>query len=143
MRHILIRVSELVPDAEARRKLDDLKQRLDNKVADFAELAKQQSNDASASKGGELGWVFPGDTVPEFERAMNALKPGEISAPVQSQFGYHLIQVIDRKKQDMAQDRMRLLARQAIRERKIDEATESWLRELRDRAYVEMRLDDK
>ena len=74
---------------------------------------------------------------------MNDLKPGEVSEPTRTPFGYHLIQVIDRKKQDMAQDRMRLLARQAIRERKIDEATESWLRELRDRAYVEMRLDDK
>ena len=142
-RHILIRVNEVVSDDQAKTRLADIRQRIENKTANFEDMARAYSNDASASRGGDLGTLYPGDTVPEFEKAMNDLKPGEVSEPTRTPFGYHLIQVIDRKKQDMAQDRMRLLARQAIRERKIDEATESWLRELRDRAYVEMRLDDK
>ena len=106
-------------------------------------MARAYSNDASASRGGDLGTLYPGDTVPEFEKAMNALAPGDISQPTQTPFGYHLIEVLERKKQDVAEDRKRLLARQTIRERKIDEASDSWARELRDRAYVEMRLDDK
>ncbi len=89
-------------EADARRKLSELKQRLDNKAATFEELAKLYSNDLSASKGGDLGWVYPGDTVPEFERAMNALQPGQISDPVQSPFGYHLIQVLERKTDDVS-----------------------------------------
>ena len=142
-RHILIRVNEVVSDEQAKTRLAEIRQRIENKTASFEDMARAYSNDASASRGGDLGTLYPGDTVPEFERAMNDLKPGEVSEPTRTPFGYHLIQVIDRKKQDVAQDRLRLLARQAIRERKIDEATESWLRELRDRAYVEMRLDDK
>ena len=142
-RHILIKVNQVVSAAEALRKLTDLKQRLDNKSATFEELAKLYSNDLSASKGGDLGWIYPGDTVPEFERAMNQLKIGEVSAPVESPFGYHLIEVLERKNQDVSQERQRLLARQALRERKLDEATQDWLRQLRDRAYVEYRLDEK
>lgn len=142
-RHILIRVNEVVSDEQAKTRLQEIRQRIENKTASFEDMARAYSNDASASRGGDLGTLYPGDTVPEFEKAMNELKPGEISEPVRTPFGYHLIEVVDRKKQDVAQDRMRLLARQAIRERKIEEATEGWLRELRDRAYVEMRLDDK
>jgi peptidyl-prolyl cis-trans isomerase SurA len=142
-RHILLRTSELVPEAEARRKVLDLKQRVDNKAADFADLARQHSNDGSAAKGGDLGWLYPGDTVPEFERAMDALKPGEISAPVQTTFGVHLIQVLDRREEDISEERRRQQARQAIRARKSDEAYQEWLRQLRDRAYVEYRLEDK
>lgn len=141
-RHILIKVSEIVPDEEAKRKLDVLKDRLDH-GGDFAELAKSQSNDLSAAKGGDLGWLYAGDTVPEFERAMDALKPGEISAPVRSPFGWHLIQVLERRNQDASAERKRLLARQAIRERKIEEAYQDWVRQLRDRAYVEYRLEEK
>src|SRR5450830_1350386 len=141
-RHILIKVNQVVSAAEARRKLLELKERLDHKAATFEELAKLYSNDLSASKGGDLGWIYPGDTVPEFERAMNELKPGEISQPIESPFGYHLIQVLERKTEDGSQERARQAARQAIRERKIDEATEDWLRQLRDRAYVEIRTDD-
>jgi peptidyl-prolyl cis-trans isomerase SurA len=81
--------------------------------------------------------------VPEFERAMNALKAGEISAPIETQYGYHLIQVLERKTQDVSQERQRLVARQAIRERKLEEATQDWIRQIRDRAYVEYRLDEK
>jgi peptidyl-prolyl cis-trans isomerase SurA len=95
----------------------------------------------SASKGGDLGWIYPGDTVPEFERAMDALKPGQTSEPIESPFGYHLIQVLERKTDDVSQERQRLVARQAIRERKLDEATQDWLRQVRDRAYVEYRFD--
>lgn len=140
-RHILIKPDQLVSSAEARRKLVELKERLDNNAAKFEELAKLYSNDASAAKGGDLGWIYPGDTVPEFERAMNALQPGQISEPVESPFGYHLIQVLERKA-DVSQERQRLLARQTLRERKLDEATEEWLRQVRDRAYVEYRLPD-
>ena len=141
-RHILIKVNQVVSAAEARRKLQELKERLDHKAATFEELAKLYSNDLSAAKGGDLGWIYPGDTVPEFERAMNELKPGEISQPIESPFGFHLIQVLERKSDDASQERARLAARQALRERKIDEANEDWLRQLRDRAYVEYRNDD-
>jgi peptidyl-prolyl cis-trans isomerase SurA len=141
-RHILIKVNQVVPANEARRKLVELKERLDNKAATFPELAKMYSNDGSASKGGDLGWLYPGDTVPEFERAMNALQPGQISEPIESPFGFHLIQVIERKTDDVTQERQRLMARQALRERKIEEATEDWLRQLRDRTYVEYRSEE-
>jgi peptidyl-prolyl cis-trans isomerase SurA len=140
-RHILIKTNQIVTPADARRKLTELKQRLDNNAAKFEELAKLFSNDLSASKGGDLGWIYPGDTVPEFERAMDALKPGQVSEPIESPFGYHLIQVLERKTDDVSQERQRLIARQAIRERKLDEATQDWLRQIRDRAYVEYRFD--
>ncbi len=141
-RHILIKVNELLSSDEARHKLAGLKERLDN-GADFAELARLYSNDLSAAKGGDLGWLYQGDTVPDFERAMDALKPGEVSAPVQSPFGWHLIQVLERKNAEPGAERKRLMARQALRERKSDEAYEDWLRQLRDRAYVEYRLEDR
>ena len=141
-RHILIKVSQIVSAAEARRKLVELKSRLDNGAAKFEDLARLYSNDGSASKGGELGWIYPGDTVPEFERAMNALKPGELSQPVESPFGYHLIEVLERKTEELSRERQRLAARQALREQKLEEAYEDWLRQLRDRAYVEYRMDD-
>lgn len=142
-RHILIKVNQVVTAADARRKLTELKERLDNKAATFEDLAKLYSNDLSASKGGDLGWVYPGDTVPEFERAMDGLQAGQVSEPIESPFGFHLIQVLERKKDDVSKERQRLIARQIIRERKLEEATEDWLRQLRDRAYVEYRLDDK
>ncbi len=141
-RHILIKVNELVSSDEARNKLAGLKERLDN-GADFAELARLYSNDLSAAKGGDLGWMYQGDTVPDFERAMDALKIGEFSAPVQSPFGWHLIQVLERKNAEAGDERKRLQARQALRERKSDEAYEDWLRQLRDRAYVEYRLEER
>lgn len=143
VRHILIKVNQVVTSAEARRKLTELKQRLDNKAAKFEDLAKLYSNDLSATQGGDLGWIYPGDTVPEFERAMAALKPGEVSEPIESPFGYHLIEVLERKFADVSQERQRLAAKLAIRERKLEEATQDWLRQVRDRAYVEYRLEDK
>ncbi|MBS0335495.1 MAG: peptidylprolyl isomerase [Proteobacteria bacterium] len=141
-RHILIKTSEVVSENEAKRRLADIRERVMN-GADFAELAKVNSADGSASKGGDLDWVYPGDTVPEFERAMDELKPGEISQPVKSPFGYHLIQVLERRVADVSAERRRLQARQALRERRVDEAYQDWLRQLRDRTYVEIRLDDK
>jgi peptidyl-prolyl cis-trans isomerase SurA len=141
-RHILIKVNEVVSDGEAKRRLVVLKERLDN-GADFAELARQHSSDLSAAKGGDLGWLYQGDTVPDFEKAMDALKIGEISAPVRSPFGWHLIQVLERRTEDASKERQRQMARQALRERKSDEAYQDWLRQLRDRAYVEYRLEEK
>jgi peptidyl-prolyl cis-trans isomerase SurA len=140
--HILIKANEAVSESEARNRLRALKERLDNN-ANFAELARVHSEDASASKGGELGWLSAGDTVPEFEHAMNALKPGQVSDPVQSPFGWHLIQVLERRTEDMSRERQRLVARQELRARKSDEAYQEWVRQLRDKAYVELRLEER
>jgi peptidyl-prolyl cis-trans isomerase SurA len=142
VRHILIKINELVSENEARQRLRVLKERLENK-ADFAELARVHSDDASAARGGDLGWVLPGDTVPEFERAMNNLQPGQISDPVQTPFGWHLIQVLERGTQDVSKERRRLLARQTLRARKSDEAYQEWVRQLRDRAYIDVRLEER
>jgi peptidyl-prolyl cis-trans isomerase SurA len=141
-RHILIRVNEVMSESEARRKLENVRERIVNGV-DFAEQARLYSQDGSAAKGGELGWLNPGDTVPEFERAMNALKPGELSPVVQSPFGMHLIEVLERRERDVSAERQRAVARQAIRDRKLDEAYQDWLRQMRDRAYVENRLQEQ
>ena len=142
-RHILIKVNQLVTADEAKRKLLDLKQRLDNKAAKFEDLAKSFSNDLSAAKGGDLGWIYPGDTVPEFERAMNALKPGQISEPIESPFGFHLIEVLERKTDEVSQERLKGAARQAIYARKVEEAAQDWVRQIRDSAYVEYRNEEK
>jgi peptidyl-prolyl cis-trans isomerase SurA len=141
-RHILIKTNEVVSENDARRRLADLRERIVN-GGDFAEFARLQSEDSTAAKGGDLDWVYKGDTVPEFERAMDELKPGEISQPVKSPFGYHLIQVLERRVADVSAERRRLQARQALRERRADEAYQDWLRQLRDRTYVEIRLEDK
>jgi len=101
------------------------------------------SEDGTAARGGDLDWIHPGDTVPEFERAMNALAPGEISQPVKSPFGWHLIQVLERRTADLSAERRRLQARQVLRARKVDEAYQEWLRQLRDRTYVEVRLAER
>lgn len=140
-RHILIKTNELTSETDARNRLLQLKERIDN-GAKFDELARLHSEDASASRGGDLGWLNPGDTVPEFEKAMDALKPGEVSEPIQSPFGWHLIQVLERRSQDVTQERQKLLARQAIRERKGEEAFQDWVRQIRDSAYVELRPID-
>ena len=141
-RHILIKVNEVVSEAEAKRKLLGLAERIAN-GADFAELARLNSNDLTAAKGGDLGWLYPGDTVPDFEKAMDALPIKGVSEPVQSPFGWHLIQVLERRVEDASPDRQRQTARLALRERKSDEAYQDWLRQMRDRAYVEMRREDK
>ncbi len=141
VRHILIKPSEVVSESEAKSHLLQLKDRLDHGM-DFAELAKQHSQDASASKGGDLGWVSPGDTVSEFEQTINALVPGQISDPVQTQFGWHLIQLLERRNEDMSQEKRQFEVRTALRERKSGEAYQEWVRQLRDQAYVEYRVED-
>jgi peptidyl-prolyl cis-trans isomerase SurA len=143
VRHILIRTNEAVSEADARRRLEDLRERIVRGGADFATLARLHSEDSSAAHGGDLGWLYPGDTVPDFERAMDALKPGEISQPVKTPFGWHLIQVLERRTASMSAERRRLVARQVLRERKADEAYQEWLRQLRDQTYVELRLDER
>jgi peptidyl-prolyl cis-trans isomerase SurA len=143
MRHILIRAGESMSEGEALRRLNDLRSRIVSGAADFAEMARVHSGDASAARGGELDWVYPGDTVPDFERAYQDLKVGEVSQPVRTPFGYHLIQVLERRSADMSPERRRLQARQALRERKSDEAYQDWLRQLRDQIYVELRLEER
>ncbi len=140
-RHILIRPNDVITEAEAIRRLSDIRQRIEAGTADFAEMARQYSVDGSAGRGGDLGWVYPGDTVPEFERAMAALKPGEISEPVRTPFGVHLIQVLERRTDEASPERARQQAREALRARRIDERYEDWLRQVRDSAYVEYKLD--
>ena len=140
VRHILIKVTELTTSDDARHRLLGLKERLDNNV-DFAELARLYSDDLSAAKGGDLGWLYQGDSAPVFERAMDTLKVGEISQPVRTSFGWHLIQVLERKNAEAGDERKRLMARNALIERRADEAYEDWLRLMRDRTYVEYRLE--
>jgi peptidyl-prolyl cis-trans isomerase SurA len=142
VRHILLRAREGLSEAEARERLQRLRERIEG-GADFAELARLHSEDASAAKGGDLGWVAAGDTVPEFERVMNALRDKEVSAPTQTPFGWHLVQVLERRSDELSGDRKKVAARQAIRARKADEAYQDWLRQARDRAFVENRLDEK
>jgi peptidyl-prolyl cis-trans isomerase SurA len=140
VRHILIRTDELVSDEDAKQRLSQLRKRIEG-GEDFATLARAHSNDTgSALKGGDLGWVSPGDTVPDFEERMNALQPKQISEPFKSPFGWHIVQVLERRAQDTSKDVLRVKAREALQRRKAEEATEEWLRQLRDEAYVEVRL---
>lgn len=143
LRHILIRTSETVSESEARRRLEDLRSRIASGAAEFAEMARVHSDDGTAARGGELDWVYPGDTVPDFERAYQELEVGEISQPVRTPFGYHLIQVLERRSADVSPERRRLQAHQALRERKSDETYQEWLRQLRDQSYVELRLEER
>jgi peptidyl-prolyl cis-trans isomerase SurA len=138
-RHILLRLSEGMPQDDVLRRLRDIRARVAAGGAEFADMAKQYSSDGSASRGGDLGWLYPGDTVPAFERAMDQLKPNEISEPVRSEFGYHLIQVLERRTDVASPERQRQAARQVLRERRIEELAQDWLRQVRDRTYVEYR----
>mgnify|MGYP001764806450 CR=1 FL=1 len=140
VRHILIKPSELTSESDAKTRLQQIRERVEQGGAKFEDLARQYSEDlGSGAKGGELNWVNPGDLVPEFQKAMDTLKPGELSQPVQSPFGWHLIQVLERRQQDVTEERQRLLARQNIRDRKSEEAFQEWVRQVRDQAYVELR----
>lgn len=140
VRHILIKTSEQVSENEAKNRLLQIKKRIET-GADFAAQAKRYSEDGSAAQGGDLGWISPGDTVPEFENAMNALQDGQMSDAVQTGFGWHLIQVVERRNADVSEEQKRLQARMAIRSFKSEEAYQDWLRQLRDRAYVEYHLE--
>jgi len=139
-RHILIKTSEIMPEAEAKKRIMEIKQRIEA-GADFAEQAKRYSQDGSAQQGGDLGWLSPGETVPEFEEEMNKLKPGQMGV-VQSQFGWHLIQVLARRDTDVSEQQKRQQARIAIGTFKSDELFQDWLRQLRDRAFIEYRLKE-
>jgi len=138
-RHILIKTSEIVSENEARKRIMEIKQRIEN-GADFAEQAKRYSQDGSAQQGGDLDWLSPGQTVQEFEETMNKMQPGMIGV-VQTQFGWHLIQVLERRNTDVSVQQQRQQARIAIGTFKSDEQYQDWLRQLRDHAFVEYRLE--
>ena len=137
-RHILLRSRAGLTDQDAERRLVGYRDQVRAKTVDFAELAKKYSEDGSAANGGELGWMSPGDLVPEFEQAMNRLQIGEVSNPVKSEFGWHLIQVMERREGQLTVEKQRQFARAAIRERKFDQAYQDWMRELRDNATVKI-----
>lgn len=139
VRHILVRVGQGgVSEQDAREQELRIRQQVEA-GGDFAKFAQTYSQDGSASQGGDLGWISPGETVPEFERAMNNLKDGEVSEPVRSEYGYHLIQVLGRRDAPGSAQEQMTLARQAIGQRKAEQAYADWLRELRDSAYVEFK----
>jgi len=141
-RHILIKVNEVTSEAGAKTKIERVRDRIES-GAKFEDQARLSSEDGSASKGGDLGWISPGDTVPDFERAMEKLKIDEVSPPVRTPFGWHLIQVLERRTQDVTAERRREQARSAIRQRKSEEAFQDWVRQMRDRAYVEIKTDER
>ncbi|WP_063569398.1 peptidylprolyl isomerase [Achromobacter ruhlandii] len=140
-RHILIKTSTVMSDEQARQRLEQVRQRLVAGDAKFDDMARQYSQDATAPQGGDLGWLNPGETVPPFEAAMNALKPGEISQPIQTPFGWHLIQVEERRQHDATDDLARMRARQTLFERRAQPAFEDWLDQLRAQAYIDNRLE--
>lgn len=138
-RHILLRPSAQLSEAAARARLAEFKKRIEAGQADFAQLAKDNSQDASARNGGDLGWANPGLFVPEFEDTLNALSPGQVSEPLVSRFGVHLIQLMERREASLSQREQRDLARNLVREKKLDEAYANWAQDVRGRAYVEYR----
>jgi len=141
-RHILVRVSETVSEDDAKQKIERAAQRLEAGES-FETIARLMSEDASSSRGGDLGWINPGDTVPDFERAMNALQQRKISVPIRSPFGWHLVEVLERRQQDVTAEYQHEQARQALRQRKSDEAFEDFLQQTRDRAYVEYKTGER
>lgn len=137
-RHILLRSRAGLSDQDAERRLAGYRDQVRAKTADFGDLAKKYSEDGSAANGGNLGWMGPGDLVPEFDQAMNRLQIGEVSNPVKTEFGWHLIQVLDRREAELTVEKQRQFARAAIRERKFEQAYQDWLREIRDTATVKI-----
>ena len=138
-RHILLRPGAQLTEAQAQAKLAEFKKRIETGQGDFAQLAKENSQDASARNGGDLGWANPGLFVPEFEDTLNSLSPGQIAEPLVSRFGVHLIQLMERREASLSQREQRDLARNLVREKKLDEAYISWAQDVRGRAYVEYR----
>jgi len=138
-RHILLRTSPQLSEAAARDRLAEMKRRIQSGQADFAQLAREFSQDASAQRGGDLGWSSPGMFVPEFEDAINALSPGQIADPLVSRFGVHLVQLIERRVAPLTQREQRDAARNLLREKKLDEAYERWAQDVRGRAFVDLR----
>ena len=142
VRHILMALDELTDDAEARRQLSVLRERIVN-GHDFGELARTHSDDSgSASKGGDLGWIDSGNAFPVFERMMDSLAPDGISEPFKTQYGWHVVQVLERRERDGTETSRRAEARRRLRIQKIEENTQAWIRRVRDEAYVEYRLDE-
>lgn len=139
-RHILVRTDQITSDEQAEQRLRILRDRL-LAGESFQELARRHSDDASAPQGGDLGWLSPGETVPAFEQVMNNLQPGEISEPFRSPFGWHIIEVLERRNQDMGDEYQRMQARQILFQRRIEPAVDQWLNELYGKAYVENRLE--
>ncbi|MDN3986895.1 peptidylprolyl isomerase [Zwartia vadi] len=140
-RHILIKTTAVVTDEIARQRLAQIRERIVQGGENFSDMAKRYSNDSSAPQGGALGWLNPGETVPPFDKAMNALKIGEISMPVQTQFGWHLIVVDARRTQDMAEQFKRNQARQQIFQQRSNTAFEAWLQQVRTQAFIDNRLE--
>ena len=140
-RHILLKSSAVMTDDVARQRLAEIRQRVVQGGESFADLAKRFSNDSSAPQGGELGWLNPGETVPPFEKAMNALTIGEVSEPVQSQFGWHLILVEGRRTQDMAEQYLRNQVRQRLFIQRSEAEFDAWLQRLRNQSYIDNRLE--
>ena len=138
-RHILLRPGPQLSESAAQARLADYKKRVEAGQADFAQLAREHSQDASARNGGDLGWASPGLFVPEFEAVMNALAPGKVSDPMVSRFGVHLIQLMERRQATLSPREQREVARNLLREKKLDEAYTQWAQEIRGRAYVEFR----
>lgn len=139
-RHILIKTSKIATDEQAKTRLEQLRQRLIHGES-FEDLAKRYSEDVSAPQGGDLGWLTPGETVPAFEQVMNTLQPGQVSEPVRSQFGWHLIRVEERRNKNMEDEFKRMQARQILFQRRVEPAFEDWLNRLRGEAYIDNRLD--
>jgi peptidyl-prolyl cis-trans isomerase SurA len=140
--HILLRVTAEVPEAQVLERMKQIRQQIVSGATTFAAAAKANSIDGSAAAGGDLGLVLPGDTVPEFERAMDATALNGISEPFRSQFGIHIVQVLERKRAAPPEDRIRAQARQVIRERKSEQQYQEWVQLIRDRAYVELRNEE-
>jgi peptidyl-prolyl cis-trans isomerase SurA len=138
-RHVLLRPSEQLTEAAVRTRLTEFKRQIESGQRRFEDIAREHSLDGSASAGGDLGWASPGQFVPEFEQAMNNLALGGVSAPVETRFGWHLIQVQERRTVAPDTKQLRDQARQALRERKFEEAYGEWVREVRGRSYVEFR----
>ena len=138
VRHILIRTGPNMPESEAKRQMTTLRDRLTHGT-DFADAARRYSQDGSAQQGGELGWVSPGELVPEFEQAMNALKLNQVSEPIESRFGFHLIRVDERRQVTMEPRQVREQARNILREQKYGPAYKEWMDDLRSQAYIEKR----
>jgi peptidyl-prolyl cis-trans isomerase SurA len=139
VRHILLRPGPQLSEQAARERLLEFKRRIQAGQADFAQLARQYSQDGSAPEGGDLGWSSPGLFVPEFEEAIDALQPGQISDPIVTRFGVHLVQLLGRRQEKLTQQQQREAARNALREKKLDDAYAEWAQEVRGRAYVEFR----
>jgi peptidyl-prolyl cis-trans isomerase SurA len=137
VRHIMLRPTDVTPEKVVIERLNEIKGKLDRGESDFASLARLYSADPSGTRGGDLGWVYPGDLHPVMEQTVAKLKKGDISEPTKTPYGWHIFQVLDRRTQSGINDRVRMQAREALREQKTGDAVIEWERKLREEAYVE------